>query len=297
MKIILVVAFVLAFLMLPYFRFYILHPFTCLKNTFRDIYLYYKHKKYNECKEFGKVFMFVASGSKAFGSGKTLSMIRWVRLLYKKYNNLDVWDDEKNGFVKQRIIVISNVEFKDIPYIPFRGRSQFTEIDKLEHTEHDIIIFCIDEASTEFNSRNYKDNLPTDFLVRLLQVRKNKCSLVLTSQRFGFTDKVLRSICSTVTTCKIWWRIVRLQDFDAYALENCSNPEMITPLSTRFYFADDQLFKSYDTTYTVEKLKQQLDDNEILSTSEILSQIGDSGNNVEVVTPRLRKRFRERKKR
>ena len=297
MFILLLVAIVLVMLISPFARYYILHPITCIKNTVSDIYKYYKHKEYNICKEYGKVFMFVASGAKAFGSGKTLSMVAYIRCLYRKYNNLDVWDDETQSFVKQKIIIVSNVELYDVPYIPFVGRQQFVDIEKIPHTEHDIILFCIDEASTEFNSRQYKDNLPTQFLEKLLQVRKHKCSLLLTSQRFNFTDKVLRQICGTVTTCRMKWRIVMLQDYDAYTLENCSNTEMIAPYSTRFFFADDALFKSYDTTFTVAKLKEQLNENDLLSTEEILARIGEESGGVYNVENRLKKRFRERKKR
>ena len=100
----------------------------------------------------------------------------------------------------------------------------------------------------------------------------------MTSQRFTFVDKVLRQICGVVTTCKKKWRIVRLQDFDAYMLENAQNPELIQPISTRYYIATDRLFNSYDTTYNVEKLKYQLESGDLLNTEEILAKIGDSGN-------------------
>ena len=222
-----IIVLILMLLFFPYFRYFVMHPFTCWKGAILDIYHFIKYKRANECKEYGKVFLFTASGSKAFGSGKTLSMVRYVKWLYNRYNGLLVWDEESEEFVTQRIIVISNVEFKDIPYIPFIGRDQFVDIDKIPHTEHDILVFCIDEAGMEFNSRNYKDNLPTDFLVRLLQVRHNKCAFVMTAQRFTFVDKVLRQICGVVTTCQMKWRIVRLQDYDAFALENLNNPAML----------------------------------------------------------------------
>ena len=279
----------------PYVRFYIFHLHKTLPMTIKDIYFHYRHKKYNECPEIGKVFMFTASDSQAFGSGKTLSMVQWLRYVYKRYNNLDVWDDDSKTFVKQKIIIISNVELVDIPFIPFIGRSQFINIDKLPYGEHDVVIFVIDEAGFEFNSRQYRDNLPTSFLQRLLQCRHNRVSFVLTSQRFGFTDKVIRSICGTVTTCKKFWRIVRLQDFDAYTLENCSNPEMVVPIRTRWYFATDDLYNSYDTTYNVAKLKEDYESGELLNTEEIIQRIGESGNNPEVVKSRLRRRFRKGK--
>lgn len=251
----------------PYFRFGLFHPVTTIKNAVRDGFLWIKHKEYNVCNEYGRIFMFTAADSQAFGSGKTLSLVHWLRQIYQRYNNVDVWDKETNSFVKQHIIIVSNVVLNDIPFIPFIGKSQFIELDKIEHTEHDVIIFVIDEAGMEFNSRNYKDNLSTDFLRRLLQVRHHKICFAMTSQRFTFTDKVLRSTCEIVTTCKKKWRIVRLQDFDAYDLENISNPLMLRPISTRFYFATDRLYNAYDTTYNVEKLKEQLEEGDLLDTT------------------------------
>lgn len=295
MKVLIWIGVAIIVFMFPFIRFIVFHPISSVRWGIHDAYDYLKHKRQNECLAYGKVFMFSASDSQAFGSGKTLSMVRWVRQMYHRYNGLDVWDETTKSFVKQRIIVISNVVFKDIPYIPFRGREQFVNLDMLPHTEHDILLFVIDEAGMEFNSRNYKDNLPTDFLVRLLQVRHNKCALVMTSQRFTFVDKVLRQICGVVTTCKKKWRIVRLQDFDAYMLENAQNPELIQPISTRYYIATDRLFNSYDTTYNVEKLKYQLESGDLLNTEEILAKIGDSGN-PEVARPRWRAKYRRSKR-
>lgn len=289
-----IVIFLFAIALFPFLRFYVTHLPVTLKATIIDVYRYFRYKKYHECREIGKVIMFTASDGQAFGSGKTLSMVQWLKQIYDKYNGLDVYDEDTKSFVKQRIIIISNVKLFGIPYIQFKGRDQFVNIDKLDYTEHDVVFFVIDEAGLEFNSRKYKDNLPTDFLVRLLQVRHNRVSFCLTSQRFGFVDKVLRQICGVVTTCKKKWRIVRLQDYDAYALENCNNPSMLQPIATRFYFATDKLYNSYDTTYNVEKLKEQLEAGELLDTKEIIERTGESYS-PESVMNKWRKRFRKTK--
>lgn len=293
MKILIPIGIVFILIMFPYLRYGVLHPSKSVPGLIKDAWAYFRYKKYNECREYGKIVLYTASDSQAFGSGKTLSMVRYIRNVYNTYNNKEVWDEESRSFVPQHVIVISNIVLSDIPYIPFRGKDQFINIDKLDHTEHDIILFVIDEAGMEFNSRKYKDNLPTDFLVRLLQVRHNKVSFVMTSQRFLFVDKVLRNTCEIVTTCKKKWRIVRLQQFDAYDLENCNNPQMITPISTRFYFASDKLFKAYDTTYNVEKLKDQLQEGDLMDTKEILERIGDTSN-PQAATPHIKKRYRRR---
>ena len=147
MKILIPIGIVFLLMMFPYVRFAVMHPRLSVPNLIKDGWAYLRFKRYNECKDFGKIVLFTAADSQAFGSGKTLSMVRWVRSVYHEYNGKDVWDDEKKEFVKQRIIVISNVVFSDIPYIPFRGKDQFINIDKLDHTEHDIILFVIDEPA------------------------------------------------------------------------------------------------------------------------------------------------------
>ena len=44
-----------------------------------------------------------------FGQGKTLSMVHDVIVFYNTYNNKIVYDDRFNEFVKQKVLVISNV--------------------------------------------------------------------------------------------------------------------------------------------------------------------------------------------
>lgn len=295
MIIIIIIGLLFLLAIFPFAKFYILHLPTCLKSTYKDIRKYIKHKEKNICPYVGRIFTFVASGSQAFGSGKTLSMVQWLRFVYKKYNGLPVWDDENSCMTIQHIIIISNVELRDIPYIPFRGRDQFVNIDKLKHSPQDVIIFAIDEAGMEFNSREYKTNLPTDFLVRLLQVRHNKVSFCMTAQRFSFIDKLLRNCTGIVTTCLKKWRIVRLQEYDGYILENAQNPELIQPIRTTFYFANDDLFSAYDTNYNVQKLKQQLEEGDLLETDEILKKIEQTGS-LETVQNKLRKRYRKEKR-
>lgn len=278
----------------PYLRYIVFHPIISIKHGFLDLQDYIKYKRYNECKEYGHIKMYTAGDAQAFGSGKTLSMVKDVRRIYHQYNNKKVWDSEKQEFVEQHIIIISNIEFKDIPYIPFIGKSQFINIEKIAKTEHDIVIFVLDEAGFVFNSREYKNNMPTDFLQRLLQVRHNRIGFQMSAQRFGFVDKILRQTTEVVTTCKKKWRIVRLQEYDAYALENCPNPLMIQPYCTKWYFCTNKLFNAYDTTYNVEKLKEEYESGELLTTSEILEKIGDN-TNPEIVRNRMRRRFREKR--
>ena len=86
-----------------------------------------------------------------------------------------------------------------------------------------------------------------------------------------------------------------LQDFDAYALENCANPELIRPYKTRFYFATNDLYNSYDTTYNVEKLKEDYESGQFLGTEEIFERIKTDGD-IMLASKKFRKSAKMNKK-
>ena len=261
-----------------------------IKNVFlygiKDIVTFIHYKKYNECHDYGKVVTICASGTKVFGSGKTLSGVHALRYIYKKYDGLKVWNPTEKRFVTQHIHIISNVELTDIPFTWFENEKQLIEVDQ---PEMDITIFFLDEASSIWNSRNYKDNISTELLTSLLQCRKNKIALFTTSQRFIFQDKLIRQITSEVWEAKKTWRIVRLQTFDAYDLENCSNVTLIKALATSFWFVKDKDYAAYDTSAIVERLKKMNDAGELLSDAEILENQGSNDRCIEMVDRLSRK--------
>lgn len=261
-----------------------------LHNIFRygflDIVHFFKFKKYNECHDYGKVITICASGIKVFGSGKTLSGVHAIRYIYNKYDGLEVWNPTEKRFVEQHIHVISNVELKDIPFTWFENEKQLIEVDQ---PEMDITLFFLDESSSIWNSRNYKDNISTDLLTSLLQCRKNKIGLITTSQRFIFQDKLIRQITSEVWEAYKVWRIVRLQTFDAYDVENCTNLQLLKSLATSFWFVKNEDYEAYDTSAIVEKLKKMNEEGQLLSAPEILEAQGISDRAVELVERLSRK--------
>lgn len=294
---ILIIALILLFVLCrPASRFVLFHPISCLIWAVKDIYEYFAHKKYNECKEYGKIKMYSAQDSQAFGCGKSLSMAHYCGYLDKRYNHKLVWDSEKNEFVEQHLFFVSNLELKNVKYyIPFTGKWQFQNVEKLGASDHDIVFFVLDEAGIVFNSRQYKDNIPTEFLARLLQIRHNKVGFILNAQRFGMVDKVIRETCSVVTTCKKIWRLVILQEYDAFSVENAVNPTLVQPLSTRVWFAKNEDFQAYDTNYNVGQLNSDLESGDIMTTEEILAQRGNEGS-LDRVT-RVRRKYKKRVRR
>ena len=225
------------------------HFFSLIKYGIVDLYLYFKHREYNRCHEFGKIRLNSAKSSQVFGNGKTLTLVKQAISIYNQYNDKLVWSIEEQKLVKQQIHIISNVELYGVPYIKWTDTSQFVKLPEMGFGSEDVTIFLLDESGAIFNSRDFRTNITSDFLTRLLQSRKNKMCLYMTSQRFAFTDKILRQTCSTVTTCRKWWRIVEVCEYDAYSVENAGNPSLVKPLSTKFYLATDQDYHSYNSQF------------------------------------------------
>jgi hypothetical protein len=259
------------FAVFPALPFVVTHIDKVVHWGIHDIYLYFKHKRYNECRDFGRVITICADGSSVFGSGKTLSGVHSLRFLYEKYDGLEVWNPSEERFVTQHIHIVSNVELTDIPYTPFINEKQLIEV---EQPEMDVTFFFLDEASTIWNSRNYKDNISHELLTNLLQCRKNKIALITTSQRFIFQDKLIREITSVVWQAKKMWRIQQLKTYDAFAMENCANPMLLKPLATSFWFIKDDDFAAYDTNAVVERLKKKNEEGGFISNAEILEGQG-----------------------
>lgn len=293
MKWLILILFVYLWFMFPLLRFIILHPISVITIGISDIYKYFKYKRYNECKEFGRIRLNSAKSSQVFGCGKTLSLVRQAVHIYKRYDGLQVWDPDVKEFVTQHIHIISNVKLFDVPYIQWTGENQFIDIDKFGFGSMDITIYLLDEAGTVFNSRNFRDNISMEFLTRMLQSRKNKMALYMTSQRFIFTDKILRQTCSTVTTCKKLWRFIELCDYDAYEVENVVNLSMLRPISVKFWFAKDKDYHSYDSYQLIEQLKKDNEEGNLLSTPEILDTYGSRDGSLSDST-HLKHKFKDR---
>ena len=118
--------------------------FTCW--GIHDLYLYFKHKEYNRCKEWGMIRLNCSDGQQVFGCGKTLLLVMRARYIYKRYNDKFVFNKDKGIFVKQKIRIISNVELYDVPYIKFSDVNQLIDIDKFGFGSEDVTIYLLDES-------------------------------------------------------------------------------------------------------------------------------------------------------
>lgn len=299
MKLVFIIGLVVGFIYVlfsPFGRYYLSHLYTCLKYSFNDIYDYFKHKKYNEFKGYGKIITYIANNNQAFGCGKTLTMVHEVIDIYNRYNDKFVYDYEKNIFVKQKVRIFSNVDLLTVPYIYFSGITQFSKLEEYYQKptniynepfgSHDIIIFAVDELGHVFNSRDFKENFSPETLTRMLQVRKHRVLWIGTSQRWGFIDKIIRETTTNVITCKKWWRLVLLQTFNAYDVEHAINTDMLKPIKQLIWFATDKDFNSYDTKQMVASLDKQVREGYFIQTEDIIKASGLGSSDLEIVPKR-----------
>lgn len=263
-------AILLYFLYIP-FRVVINHPVSVAFYGFLDMFNWIKKKMYNYYPA-GKLDCYAAH----FGGGKTLSIVHYVTAIYKRYNNRKVWDKSLKCFVRQKIHIISNVEFSTIPFQRLVSLEQVVnmcmhnkELDKMTH-ERTVILVVIDEASAQLNSRNFKSNIDTDFLNTLITSRHYHMSILYSSQKFKLTDKLMRDVTQRVIQCKKIWRIMIQNVYNADELEFASDPSLVRPIERKGWFIRNKDYSAYDTLAVVDKLKKDIDEGNMLSPAEIL---------------------------
>lgn len=267
----------------------------------KDIYYYFKHKEYNKC-PYGYIQALCADKSISFGCGKTLMSTHKIVDLYRRYNGLEVWCDERKKFVRQRILVLSNYHFKTIPYVPFESLQQYSDIAAnvvAYDEEHDTFTVCLavcDEAGSQMNSRDFKSNFDPRFIQDILSLRHFHSAFFVTSQAFDMIDKLLRTVVNTVITCDKLWRFQRYCVYSARELENATNPDMIKPIKRGCWFIHDKDYNAYDTHERINTLIKAYKNNRMASPEEVLAALGDTGSDVAAVQNFNRKYLRRHKR-
>lgn len=225
-----------------------------------DFFDYIKNKKWNVWNGFG-LNIYVGM----FGKGKTLSATKYVIEQANRY----------------KLNVISNIKLNGIEYVPLTNWKQIVDCDG-------NTIILIDEISTVFNSRNWKD-FNINLLFQLLQCRKNKKMIVGTAQRFSHVDKLLRDITYNVIDCNKYWRLLHNDYFDGWDYENCQNPRMLHKVFHCWKFISNKDFKSYDTSEIIDNAKRT----DFISNNEIIAARGDVQFN-ELGVSKVSRKFKKR---
>lgn len=121
------------------------------------------------------------------GSGKTMSAVKYVVELMKEYPSC---------------LLVTNVSIKGYEVdnkrvFPFVNNDDFTTY----HNGEQGVIFFVDEIQLYLNSLNSK-NIDVGVMARVSQLRKQRSTVVCTSQRLNRVAKPLREQYPTVIDCK-----------------------------------------------------------------------------------------------
>lgn len=277
-------------------RIIVRHPFQVIYNAPRDFYKWLRYKRWREGK-MGQLIAFVG----LFGKGKTLSAVHYIVSKFRKYNNKRIYDFNRHKWVIQKVHIISNVELS-IPYESFtslvqvvQAADRFKQID-VENNTLTLVYVLGDEFSVQLNSRKFKENIDPLFLNTLLTCRHHHISLIYTSQRFNHVDALLRQVTSFVVTCDKRWRFMIHGQYDAYQLENASDPTLVKPMRRFGWFVRDRDYHAYDTLACVDNLSKSCQEGDMLSEDEILALQCNNGVNMDAVIAPSRKYIHTQKK-
>lgn len=276
MRLIILFVFIVLLIYFPVFRCAVFHPFALIFYGVRDFVFYLRYKQWNMM-SYGQIVCYIADSSTSFGCGKTLSATDYLVSLFKRYDGKSVWCPERKKFVIQKVKIISNVDFLTIPYEKLISLAQFVQwTDKvhdydMENGTLTVTYMLIDEASSQLNSRAFKKNFDPYFIARLLTSRHVRASIVLTSQRSGMVDKLMRDCCHLYIGCNKIWRFQILNYYDAYEIENAQTPSLVAPLRRSCWFISDKAFQNYDTFASVQSLRKSCESGDMLSEAEIIA--------------------------
>ena len=239
----------------------------------RDIYDYFRFKKWENFSEYG-IDMFVGM----FGHGKTLSMVHRARKLYALYGD--------------NITFISNFHLETVPYIPLINFNQLVELGADENSNKSGYVVLIDEISSVLSHRNYS-SFPLELIGLLCQQRKRHVYIMCTAQRFFMVDKIWRSITTHVIDCNKLWRFQHCTVFDGWEYENAMNSQLIQRLNHNWYFIKQGDFDCYDTSQMITKESV----NDFISNEESIVRKGLDSMVNELAVKNPTKKMRKRMKR
>lgn len=277
-------------------RVIVTHPISTVWYGVIDLYKYFRYHRWDECAT-GTISCYVG----LFGKGKTLSAVHKVVSLYKRYNDKMIFDFNRKKLVTQKIHIISNVSLA-IPYEYFVSLSQIVAVaDRMRSLDEQndtrtCTIVLGDEFSVQLNSRSFKSNIDPLFLNTLLTCRHHHISLIYTSQRFNHVDALLRQVTSYVYTCNKIWRIMVHEQYDAFDLENASDPTLIKPKRRFGWFIKNAAFNAYDTLACVGNLTKSCKEGDMLTEEQILDLQRNNPVNIDGIVNPSRKLKRASKK-
>lgn len=210
-----------------------------------------------------------------FGRGKTLSAVHFIRAVYRAYNNVRVYCPRRKKWVTQVVHVVSNVHIDGIAYEKLTSLEQVilsTGYIREQDDKNDTLTatyVLIDEAGSELSHREFMKNINPVVLNSILTCRHWNMSLIWTAQSFKLVDKLLRDVTLYGYECCKMWRFMFTKRFSARDLEKAEDTVNIRPAGTSCWFVRDKDYAAYDTYGSVEKLKKDIQEGNLMSEEEL----------------------------
>lgn len=165
------------------------------------------------------------------GSGKSLSMIHYLKKIVKDY---------------PKAIIVTNIEFNFKCSNPTIKYSSFDDF-KIENGIYGVI-YVLDEIHLILNSLESK-GVPLSVIVELSQQRKQRKLILGTSQIYSRMAKPLREQIKSCIICKNLFGIFQLNYMiNAFETEEGSDGKLkYKKLKTSFFFHSKEDYTNYDT--------------------------------------------------
>jgi hypothetical protein len=174
------------------------------------------------------------------GSGKTISMIEYLREQKEKYPNCKIVTNFYCSFADKRM-----TDWRDL----------------LEYRNHtDGVIFAIDEIHSEYSSASWKD-FPESILSEISQQRKQRIKIVATAQVFARVAKPIREQAFSVICCNTYLgRFTTNREYDAAEYGTSDTPYQVKkkcrPIWKSRFVQSNDLRRCYDTYEKIERMQK-----------------------------------------
>lgn len=186
------------------------------------------------------------------GSGKTLSAVRHVDAIMKRY---------------PKAKLITNIKF-NASLIDYEDRiTEFQTVDELAKLLVGVnngkfgVIYLIDEIHTYFNSLDSK-NIPPYIFTEIAQQRKQRKCIVGTSQLWDRMAKPFREQATNEIQCSTHFGILTIQrvvDASTLKMDDKTGRSVGTVIKRGWFFQDRRIRELYDTFQKVVSSASQME--------------------------------------
>lgn len=169
------------------------------------------------------------------GQGKTLSMVRHLNDVHKKY---------------PKAVIISNLILNDIEYIKFESFDELQHLFKTVNNGEKGVIYAIDEIHNYFHSHDSK-SIPLWLVQVFSQQRKNRVLVLGTVQMWKDITKAIRDQLENIIECKRLGPIIINHVLDPREVEKKYGEEKIKIKKVGWFIPTLSLYSKYDTLQVI----------------------------------------------